>query len=137
MSARQISAKQSRQARSLLKWNHHDVAGKCTIRLLRIDQFERGSLRLSRPENDELTKVYVDHGIYFSQDGDVKLVKDTVIKQRSKVGPAQDMVQDMDEMRELEINTEKVENINVSDETSKDFMDRVRLLINIADNKKK
>ena len=131
LKAKQISSKQSRQARSLLKWNHHDVIGKCTLRLQRLDHFERGILRLTRPENDELVKVYVDHGIYFSGDGEVKLLKEEVLKQRTKVDTAQDMIQDIDEMRELEYQATKPEKIDVDEETSKDFMNRVRLLIDV------
>ena len=86
-----ITAKQSKQARSLLKWNVQDVISKCTIAIARLEAFERGNIRLSKPENETLHQLYVDHGIEFGADFDVRL------KKKSQTGTLQNRVVEMDD----------------------------------------
>jgi transcriptional regulator with XRE-family HTH domain len=134
MSNHQITAKQSRQARSLLKWNLHDVVNKCTLRPQRIDHFERGILRLSRPENDQLFKVYTDNGIFFTRDFDVKLTKVEVAKQRTKIGE-DDIIEDAQMMRELEHGADKSqEKFDAQEEAAKEFTERVQRLVNLKED---
>jgi len=139
MAIHQITAKQSRQARSLLKWNIHDVLNKCEIRQQRLDQFERGTLRISRPENDALVKVYLDHGIIFTSDHDVKLGRVESAKQRSRAGDQQDRVEDLDELRQLEVDLRQKESgkVDLAEETAKDFQNRVQKLVNLKDEEDK
>lgn len=69
----QITSNQCRKARSLLKWNIHDVVSKCNVSPPRLERFERASIRLTRPENEELVKLFIKHGIQFTEDFDVLL----------------------------------------------------------------
>jgi hypothetical protein len=70
-----ISAKQCRQARSLLKWNVPDLANKSGVVADRIDKFERNLVRLHQPEFKELIRTLEDSGIEFKADFEVKLKK--------------------------------------------------------------
>lgn len=137
--AQQITAKQSRQARSLLKWNIQDVVNKCGMRTQRLDHFERGIARLTRPENDDLIKVYSEHGIIFTSDYEVMLKKVDVAKQRSKINPEeQDILEDLDQLRQLEYDVKQKEKekaaINADEEAAKDFSERVKHLVNLKEN---
>lgn len=136
MSTKQINAKQSRKARSLLKWNVHDVISKCAIRVQRFDNFERGSIRLTRPENDELVKLYSDQGIRFTGNHDVVLRKDDVRAQRSKTKQERDNIDDINLLQELEqeTNQEKEEELDANIETAKDFSERVQRLVNLKED---
>lgn len=79
-----ITPKQSMKARSLLKWNVYDVVSKCNLSPVRLERFERASLRLSRPENDELYRLYTKFGLIFTADFEV-LLADTVEDHSDKV----------------------------------------------------
>lgn len=70
-----ITPKQCKKARSLLKWNIHDVVGKCNLSPVRLERFERASIRLSRPENDELYKLFTKFGLVFTLDFEVILAE--------------------------------------------------------------
>ena len=136
--AQQITAKQSRQARSLLKWNIQDVVNKCTMRPQRLDHFERGIARLTRPENDDLIKVYTEHGITFTSDYEVRLKKVDVEKQRSKVKPEEeDIVEDLEQLRQLEYDVKQKEKdktaVNAEEEAAKDFSERVKRLVDLKE----
>lgn len=73
--SKQITAKQCKKARSLLKWNIHDVVGKTNLSPVRLERFERGTIRLTRPENDELYKLFTKFGLVFTQDFEVFLAE--------------------------------------------------------------
>lgn len=80
----QITPKMSKQARSMLKWNIHDVVSKCKLNPNRLEQFEKGLFRLTRTENEELYDVYTDHDIIFTKDFEVKLGKIEKKKAKSR-----------------------------------------------------
>ena len=70
-----ITSKQCRQSRSLLKWNVPDLANKSGLMADRIDKFERNIVRLTAIEAKELIKTLEDSGIEFKADFEVKLKK--------------------------------------------------------------
>jgi hypothetical protein len=71
-----ITGKQSRSARSLLKWNIHDLANRVKgIVAKRIDSFEHGMVHLMEWENDEIVKSFKSNGIVFKADLEVALEK--------------------------------------------------------------
>jgi hypothetical protein len=65
-----ISTKQCKRARALLKWNPTDLASRTHIPVRHLEKFERNQVRLTKPENDEVVKVFERHGIEFLSDGD-------------------------------------------------------------------
>jgi len=68
-----ITSKQCKSARSLLKWNIHDLASRTNVLSKRIDNFEKGMCHLHQPENDDIVRVYVEAGIEFRSDFEVVL----------------------------------------------------------------
>ncbi|MBN8542671.1 MAG: hypothetical protein J0M34_00210 [Alphaproteobacteria bacterium] len=70
---RLISTKQCKRARALLKWNPLDLASRTRIPIRHLEKFERNQARLTKPENDEIVKVFDRHGIEFLPDGEVIL----------------------------------------------------------------
>lgn len=72
----QLSAKQSKRARSLLHWNVQDISSRCNITRVRIEQFERGDVPLTRIENELLLKVFIKNGILINTHGDVLMRED-------------------------------------------------------------
>lgn len=129
-----ITAKQSRQARSLLKWNVQDVVNKCALQMRRIDHFERGIVRLSRTENDALVKVYIDNGIAFTRDYDVRLIKkEDSRKTSTSLKDYKDTIVDKDELDALHHGTEE-KKINLQEETEKEWNERVRRLVNTKED---
>lgn len=68
-----ISAKQCKRARALLKWNPLDLASRTRIPVSHLEKFERSQVRLTKPENDEVVKVFERNKIEFLRDGDVGL----------------------------------------------------------------
>ncbi len=75
MSHRAITARQSKQARALLKWNISDLASRTNVLPDRLERYERQSIRLTLPENKELKAVYEKEGIVFGENLDVTLKK--------------------------------------------------------------
>lgn len=69
--ARIISTKQCKRARALLKWNPLDLASRTRIPIRHLEKFERNQTRLTKPENDEIVKVFERYGIEFLPDGEV------------------------------------------------------------------
>ncbi|MFZ4124542.1 MAG: hypothetical protein ACOYJ2_00530 [Rickettsiales bacterium] len=69
--SRIISTKQCKRARALLKWNPLDLASRTRIPIRHLEKFERNQARLTKPENDDIVKVFERHGIEFLPDGDV------------------------------------------------------------------
>ncbi len=63
------------QARSLLKWNLHDLASKTNIPPKHLERFERSITRLTMPEAKEVIKVFEKNGIIFCDNMDVMLDK--------------------------------------------------------------
>ena len=51
----------------------HDLANKLSILAFRLTQFEKGGVRLSGTENEELYKVFKNQGIIFKDNMDVVL----------------------------------------------------------------
>ena len=72
-----ITSRQCQQARSLLKWNLHDLCSKVNIPLKQVEKFERNLTRLVLHEQKELITTYEKHGIIFCDNLDVILQKDT------------------------------------------------------------
>jgi hypothetical protein len=70
---RVISTKQCKRARALLKWNPNDLASRTRIPLRHLEKFERNQVRLTKPENDEVVKVFERHNVEFMPDGNVLL----------------------------------------------------------------
>lgn len=69
-----LTGKQSKSARSLLKWNLHDLSNRIqSIVPKRIDSFEHGRVHLLQWENNELVKIYKKAGIIFGADFEVSL----------------------------------------------------------------
>lgn len=66
-----ISTKQCKRARAVLKWNPTDLASRTHIPVRHLEKFERNQVRLTKPENDEVVKVFERHGVEFLADGDV------------------------------------------------------------------
>jgi hypothetical protein len=66
-----ISTKQCKRARALLKWNLLDLASRTRIPVKHLEKFERSQVRLTKPENDDVVKVFERHKIEFLGDGDV------------------------------------------------------------------
>lgn len=79
-----ITGKQSKAARGLLKWNVHDLTSRCTVQGRRIESFERGTIQLQMPENDELVRAYKAEGIEFKGDMEVKLANTTTSTTKSR-----------------------------------------------------
>ncbi len=71
--AHPLTAKQSKRARSLLKWNIQDVVSRSAIIKKRLEQFEHSQLTLMKSENDDLVKLYTKQGIAFHRSGEVSL----------------------------------------------------------------
>ena len=76
MAVKTITARQCKQARSLLKWNIHDIASKTNIPPKHLERFERSVTRLTMPEAKEVIHVFEKHGICFLDNLDVILIKD-------------------------------------------------------------
>ncbi len=72
--AHNITSRQCKQARSLLKWNPQDLASRTRIPVRNIERFEKGVTRLMLPENDEIMKTFKKNGIIFKDNFDVMLV---------------------------------------------------------------
>lgn len=72
----QISSKQCKRARSLLHWNIQDISSRCNISRVRLEQFERGDVPLTRIESDLLFKVFTKNGIMINAHGDVLMRED-------------------------------------------------------------
>ena len=71
-----ISGKQSKTARSLLKWNLHDLVSRVNgIQSRRIENFEKGAIPLEEWESDEVTKAFKKSGIKFGDNFSVTLEK--------------------------------------------------------------
>lgn len=70
-----ITARQSLQARSLLKWNLHDLASKTNLTPKYLERFERSLTRLTMPEAKQVITVYEKNGIIFLDNMDVMLEK--------------------------------------------------------------
>lgn len=68
-----ITGKQSRAARALLKWNLHDLASRTRVLAKRIDSFEKAMCHLHKGEHDEVVRVFVEAGIEFLPDFEVIL----------------------------------------------------------------
>ena len=73
---KRITGKQSKTARSLLKWNPYDLASRTHVHIKRIDSFERGFFQLHQGEMDEVMRVFNEGGIVFGEDFSVRLVED-------------------------------------------------------------
>jgi hypothetical protein len=56
-----------------LKWNPLDLASRTRIPVKHLEKFERSQVRLTKPENDEVVKVFERHKIEFLPDGEVRL----------------------------------------------------------------
>lgn len=69
----QLSPSQCKRARALLKWNFQDLASRTHIDARQIEKFERAELKLQRPENDLLVKLFLKHDVTFAKNGDVAL----------------------------------------------------------------
>ena len=78
-----LSTRECRNARLLLKWNFQDLASKTRMRAKRIEGFERGSIELIRPEIEELHKVFITHGVEFKP-GSVELSKGAKAKAKTQ-----------------------------------------------------
>lgn len=63
------------QARSLLKWNLHDLASKTNLTPKYLERFERSSIRLTLPEAKQVIVVFEKNGIVFLDNMDVILIK--------------------------------------------------------------
>lgn len=74
MASKIITARQCKQARSLLKWNLHDITSKTNIPAKQLERFERSLTRLTMPESKEVITVFEKHGIVFLDNLDVILV---------------------------------------------------------------
>ncbi len=72
----QVSSKQCKRARSLLHWNIQDISSRCNITRVRLEQFERGDVPLTRIESDLLLKVFTKNGVIINAHGDVLLRED-------------------------------------------------------------
>lgn len=72
----QLNSKQCKRARSLLHWNIQDISNRCNISRVRLEQFERGDVPLTRLESDLLLKVFIKNGIMINAHGDVLLRED-------------------------------------------------------------
>ena len=68
-----LTARQCRSARGLLKWNIHDLASRTSVLHKRIESFERGSIKLHKPENEEIIKLFQKQGIEFKENFEVDL----------------------------------------------------------------
>ncbi len=66
-----ISTKQCKRARAVLKWNPTDLASRTHIPVRHLEKFERNQVRLTKPENDEVVKIFERHGVEFLASGDV------------------------------------------------------------------
>lgn len=75
MAIRTLTARQSKQARSLLKWNLHDLSSRTNIPSKHLERFERSLTRLTLPEVQECIKIYEKNGIRFLDNLDVILAK--------------------------------------------------------------
>jgi len=68
-----IISKQSRAARSLLKWNINDLATRSGVPQRRLDQFEKNVLHLVKGENDAVVSAFKKVGIQFKDNFEVIL----------------------------------------------------------------
>lgn len=71
-----ITGKQCKAARGLLKWNLRELEFRSTIRASAIEGFEDGSKPLMGPQREVLYKTFKKEGIVFLDMGDVKLVEE-------------------------------------------------------------
>ena len=70
-----LTGKQSKSARSLLKWNLYDLGNRVKgVVPKRIGSFEHGLVHLMEWENDELVRAFKKAGILFK--GDLEVVLD-------------------------------------------------------------
>lgn len=67
----QISSAQCKRARAMLKWNPQDLASRGRIQVKRIELFERNQARLTKPENDEIVKLFHKFHIDFRPGNEV------------------------------------------------------------------
>ncbi|GEM_PF-6361784 len=74
--ASQITPRQCKQARSLLKWNVQDLAVKAKLYPKQIERFEKSLTRVTMPEMDAMVKIFKQEGIQFLDNMDVILAKD-------------------------------------------------------------
>jgi hypothetical protein len=72
-----ITGKQMRRARALVKWNLHDLANRTHISFQQLERFEHGRMRLTKPENDEVIRVFDRHSVAFDKNGGVTLFDKT------------------------------------------------------------
>lgn len=70
-----FSARQCKRARALLKWNVNDLSSRTRLKPRRIEELERGAVRLTQPEIIELISVFEKNGIVFKGEEDVSLRK--------------------------------------------------------------
>ena len=70
---KQITSRQCRTARSLLKWNIHDLAARTRVPFRTIDLFEKNLKRIQRHESEELINVFTQSGVIFQSDFEVYL----------------------------------------------------------------
>jgi hypothetical protein len=83
-----------------------------------------------RPENDTLVKCYEENGIVFTNSAEVKLKQVSNSTQSSKIG-GQDVVESVEEIRQLSYGQDVRENIDVKKEMEKEFSERVSRLVNL------
>lgn len=71
----QITSRQCKQARSLLKWNIQDLSNKSKIAPRQIERFEKNLARLTQTENASMVKTLESEGIEFLKNMEIKLDK--------------------------------------------------------------
>ena len=71
--ARPISGKQCIKARHLLRWNLRDLSNRCSVNVMRIESFEKGVVRLQKPEMDYLMSTLKNQHIIFKDNFEVLL----------------------------------------------------------------
>ena len=71
-----ITGKQCKQARGLLKWNVRELEYRSQVRAAAIEAFEDGSKPVMAPQREQLYKAFKKEGIIFLDMGDVKLEGD-------------------------------------------------------------
>lgn len=88
---KRITGKQCKTARSLLKWNLHDLAARVKAILpRRIDSFEHGVVHLMEWEYAELLRVFVKAGIHFKPDMEVTLRREDAEPEKIQGGMTQE-----------------------------------------------
>jgi hypothetical protein len=82
-----VTPKQCKTARSLLKWNVHDLANVVKgVPAKRIESFEQGTVHLAEWENDQIMRALKKAGIAFKADLEVSLEKSNTTQEAQKTG---------------------------------------------------